>query len=282
MNPAVQEELASLRRDGPRRFARWDATAFDSVAAGPARALATALEGEQDATVALVSYLRLAQQAAGIGVLTRTEDGNGPRGSLLERLLLDVVPRTLAGVPAGQRAAALAQVWNVGEGLLREPAWVGRYVDAAAGSIDSLDGLAGRVARTLTPILQPAPPAAWSGDLRVTVLDLRAIHDPFLPSRIGLAAPTVLSVDDRRGGPTIGVLLRRSGCEPLGLFAGLGDFPEPGPLPSVAFTDGQAKVGTRGVALPGLRRCHAFAVAAAGFVVACAVDSQRLWVIESD
>jgi hypothetical protein len=34
------------------------------------------------------------------------------------------------------------------------------------------------------------------------------------------------------------------------------------------------------VPIPTLRRCHGFAVARAGFVAACAADSQRLWVLE--
>jgi hypothetical protein len=202
--------------------------------------------------------------------------------SLLERLLRDVVPRRLAAVPTGRRAAALAEVWNVGEGLLREPAWVGRYAAAACGRLDRLDDLAGSVARALAPVMQSPAPAAWTGGLRVSVLDLRAVHDPFLPGRVRVAAPTVLCVDDRRGGPSVGVLLRRGGCESLGLLNGLGDYPEPGQLPAVAFADGGATVGGRKVELPGRRRGHAHAVAAAGFVAACAADSQRLWVIESD
>jgi hypothetical protein len=57
---------------------------------------------------------------------------------------------------------------------------------------------------------------------------------------------------------------------------------EPGPLPEVAFADGRATVAARDVPLPAFRRCQSFAVARAGYVAACAPDSQRLWVIESE
>ncbi len=277
MTPAARDELTALRADGPRRFAGWDAAAFDAAAAGPARELAATLADEPDAAAAVVSYLRLLHQAAGTGVLTA-----GGRGSLLERLLLDVAPQRLKEVPAGRRAAALAEAWNVGEGLSREPAWVGRFAAAACAGLDRLDGVAAAVAHALAPVLRPPPPAAWRGGLRAAVLDLRKVHDPFLPGRVRVAAPAVVCVDDRRGGPSVGVLLRRGGCEPLGVLPGLGDHPEPGPLPAVSFADGRAAVGDRAVDVPGLRRCRAFAVAAAGFVVACADDSQRVWVIESD
>ena len=49
----------------------------------------------------------------------------------------------------------------------------------------------------------------------------------------------------------------------------------------MAFHDGRATVGGQEVEVPLLRECHTQAVARAGFVAACAVDSQRFWIVES-
>ena len=94
----------------------------------------------------------------------------------------------------------------------------------------------------------------------------------------------MLCVEDRRrAGLQIGVFLRhKQKSEALGVVSGLGEYDEPDTLPLVTFTDGKAKVGARVAEVPTLRKCHAYAVARAGFVVACAADSQRLWVIESE
>jgi hypothetical protein len=114
------------------------------------------------------------------------------------------------------------------------------------------------------------------------VLDLRSLHDDFLPGEISLAAPAVLRVAERRQAREAGVLLRRGGqSELLGLTEGLGDYAEADTGPPVEFHDGGATVGGRAVELPFLRACHRHAVAGAGFIAACAVDSQRLWIVES-
>jgi hypothetical protein len=220
----------------------------------------------------------------GTGALKQVAPGTAGWSNFLERLLVELVPAQLPLVAAAKRLAVLVQVWNLGEGLLREPAWVDRYVNACSATLKRLDQLEAFLVHALEPVLAAPPPAAWSGKTRVSVLDLRPVHAEFLPGRLRLAAPTVLCVEDRRRPELqIGVLLRRdSRSEPLGVLPGLGEYAEPGPLPEVSFADGGATVAAHAVPLPAFRRCQSFAVARAGYVVASAPDSQRLWVIESE
>jgi hypothetical protein len=282
MAPELERPLIELRRDGPRRFARWDGALFAAVAAGPAAALEEGLRGEPDAGPVLAAYLRLAQEAVGTASLRQPQVGGGWTG-FLERCLVELVPALLPRVPAGRRLPLLPRLWNLAEGLGREPAWLGRYVTACAGRLTDLADAEGFLVRTLEPVLAPPAPAAWQGPFAVTVLDLRPLHDEFLPGELALAGPALLRVDDRRRpGVQAGVLLRRGGqSELLGLTDGLGEYADAGPSPAVEFGDGQARVAGRAVELPALRACHRHAVARAGFVAACAADSQRLWVVES-
>jgi len=276
--------LAPIRDEGPRRFSRWDAAVFDAVATGPASALAERLAGQPDANAVLRGYLNLVQQGVGSGVVKHAVPGAAGWSSFLERLVVELVPVRLPEIAPERRLRVLVDAWNLGEGLLREPAWVDRYVNACASALPRLDALEDFLVRTLGPVLTPAPPAAWTGALKVTVLDLRAAHDEFLPGRMHLAAPTVLCVEDRRrAGLQVGVFLRRGQkSEPLGVVSGLGEYAESGNSPGVEIIDGKAKVGGRVAEVPTLRRCHGFTVARAGFVAASAPDSQRLWVIESE
>ncbi len=284
LTPAVLDEFARLRADGPRRFADWNATAFDEVAVGPAVTLTQSLRGEPDADTVVISYLRLTQEAVGTGAVKSGSTVPSGHTSFLAALSIDVLPTKLAQTLASRRLAVLVEAWNIGDGLRRGPAWFDRYVTACLGNLTDLDDLPGFVARTLGPVTAPSEPATWTGDFRVTVLDLRAAHDEFVPGRVRVAAPTLLAVDDRRrAGLQVGVLLRTGGgCELLGVFGGLDEYPEPGPKPDVRFEDQFATVGNRNVTIPTLRECYSFAVAQAGFVAAVASDSQRLWVIESD
>jgi hypothetical protein len=278
-----QKVLEEIRRDGPRRFARWDADLFDRVAAGPAATLADALQGQPDAAAATVAYLRLAEQAVGTGLLRRVRAEGGVWTTFLERCLVELVPALFPGVKAERRLPLLVKVWNLGEGLLREPPWLDRYVTACAGGLSNLADIEGFLVRTLEPVLTPAPPSAWRGPFAVTILDFRPLHEDFLPGALALAGPTLLRVDDRRlSGIQAAVLLKAGGrSELLGLTTGLGDYPEQGDGPGVEFYDGRATVGGQVVEVPLLRDCHTHTVARAGFVAACAEDSQRLWIVES-
>jgi hypothetical protein len=287
MSPNHATDIASLsvsvREEGPRRFARWDGELFDTIVAGPTRLLAEGLAGQPDTEAILVSYLEMIQQGVGLALLRPAAAGSGGWTSFLERSLVQSVPALLPRVPPGERLSLLVKVWNLGEGLLREPPWLDRYVTARAAELTDLKDIETFLVHTLEPVLVPPPPAAWQGPFAVAVLDLRRLHDEFLPGALGLAAPGVLRVmDRRRPGLEAGVLLRPRGrSELLGLTGSLGEYAETTPLPAVTFADGQMTIGGRLVPVPSLRRCQAHAVVRAGFVAACAIDSQRLWIVES-
>jgi hypothetical protein len=276
--------LAQLRDEGPRRFSRWDAAVFDAVVSGPVLALAERLAGQPDAHSVITGYLNLVQQGVGSGVVKHAVPGATGWSSFLERLVVELMPARLPEIAPERQLRVLVDAWNLGEGLLREPVWVDRYVNACANALPRLDALEDFLVRTLGPVLTPAPPATWTGTLKVAILDLRPAHDEFLPGKMHLAAPTVLCVEDRRrAGLQVGVFLRRGQkSEPLGIVSGLGEYAESGRLPGVEIIDGKAKIGGRIADVPTLRRCHGFTVARAGFIAACAPDSQHLWVIESE
>jgi hypothetical protein len=283
LSPELLGRLDELRRDGPRRFARWDASLFEALVPGPVHALAQALAGQEDAPAALAAYLTLLHQGVGLSAVRRAEVASAGWSSWLERCLVEKVPALLPRVPAGKRLPLLVKVWNLGEGLLREPAWLDRYVSACAVALEDLGTLETFLVRTLEPVLSAIPPANWKGPFTVTVVDLRPVQEEFLPGEITLAAPAVLRVADRRRpGTEVGLLLRRGGgSRPLGLMSGLGEFTESGDRPAVEFQDGRVQVAGQAVELPRLRRYHRHLVARSGFLVACAVDSQRLWIVES-
>jgi hypothetical protein len=273
--------IAELCRDGPRRFARWDRALFETVVGRTTPILCETLAGQSDLDVVLEGYLRLLQEAVGAGFLHTATPG-ASWTNFLERCLVERLPLLLPTVPAGRRLPLLARVWNLGEGLRREPRWLDRYVTACAHRLTDLTDLDGFLVRTMTPVLSPAPPVTWRGPFAVTVLDLRSLHDDFLPGEIVLAAPAVLRVADRRQTLEAGVLLQHGRqSELLGLTEGLVEYAETAPGPPVEFHDGIATLGGQSVELPFLRVCHRHMVVSAGFVAACAVDSQRLWIVES-
>jgi hypothetical protein len=281
--PELQGRLDELRHDGPRRFSRWDASLFEALAAGPFLALSEAIDGQADAGPVLAAYLALLHQSVGCAGVRRASAGPGGWATYLERCLVEQVPALLPSVPAGKRLPILVKAWNLCEGLLREPGWLDRFVCASASGLGGLEELEGFLVRTLEPVLSAAPPAAWQGPFTVTVLDLRPVHEEFLPGEITLAAPAVLRVTDRHhAGIEIGILLRAGGnSKPLGLLSGLGEFTDTNQTPIVEFRDGLVRVGSQEVAVPHLRSCHSHLAVRSGFVAACAVDSQRLWVLET-
>ncbi len=285
MSERLANVLTDLRQEGARRFAAWQPDLFDAVACGPGLTLWQALAEQPDAEAVFRGYLCLVQEAVGTAALrsAAAPPAGTPWSSFLERFLVQLVPDLLANVPSSERLPLLVKGWNLGEGLLGEPEWVDRYVNACAGRLRKLGDLEKFLVEALTPVLTPAPPSSWEGPFAVTVLDLRSAHDDFLPGALSLAAPTVLCVQDRRLPHTqVGVLLRpKRKSELLGLTQGLSGYEDAGPRPAVTIEDGRARVGEHVIALPHLRRCSHSLVARAGFVVASALDSQRLWIVEA-
>src|SRR4051794_1358012 len=106
MSRDVADTLERLRREGPRRFARWDAALFEAVVNGPAVTLAAGLADQPDRDATLAAYLTLAQQAVGTGVLRQPFSGGRWTG-FLERCLVELVPALLPAVPGDRRVPLL-------------------------------------------------------------------------------------------------------------------------------------------------------------------------------
>ena len=289
----MTEELEEqIEREGRRRFAAWDGALFRDVCAGPARTLARRLGGAPGADRVVAAYLRLAAEAVGLGHIERAgfdalvRDGKdiAAAPSLLAVLWLLLVPAKLGREGgADQKLALLAELWNLGEGLLSEPAWINRYVTSAAAGLGDLRDAAEFLVGVLEPALVPARAARFEGPFALTVLDGRAVDDELLPGDMHLAAPAVLCVHDRlRPAIHAAVFLRPGRASSfLGLMPCLGDGPAESGLPPVELSEGVAKIGELSVPLPTITSAHEALLAGSGFLVVSAVDSQRLWVVET-
>jgi hypothetical protein len=257
---------------------------------GPARDLWAGIQGQPFGDQTLAAYLGLLREAVAAGYVRGAvraapapADAAPPWRSCLEYCLITAAPGDVPRLPPDARVALLAKVWNLGEGLLREPAWVDRYVVSRLGELDGLSNLEAFLVDVLAPVLEPPPPAHWRGPLRVTLLDLRPSVDDLLPGKMSMAAPTLLTVQDRsRPSLYVNVLLRRQGqSQALGASGELSAYAVTGRVPGVEFTRDRVTVGEHAVELPFLGHVHEHLVVPAGFVVASAPDSQRLWIVES-
>ena len=72
MEATFEERVTAVRRDGPRRFARWDAALFEAVATGPLLTLGQRLAGPPSAELVITAYLRMLEEAIGTQVLRQT------------------------------------------------------------------------------------------------------------------------------------------------------------------------------------------------------------------
>jgi hypothetical protein len=274
-------------REGRRRYARWDADLYQTLCGGPVRKLWQRLQGRAQAAAVFAGYLELVREALGAGYILPPKEAGEPGrvgwANFLAFCLVRLIPERLAAVADDQQLPLLAKVWNLGEGLLQEPAWVDRFVLAGAGELARLEDIETFLERMLEPALTPAPPAAWQGPFGLSVLDARPLYDEFLPGEMYLAAPTVLCVRDRRRPDLyLGVFLRPQGrSQFLGLTSSLDAYTDGGELPPVRWAERRALIGERAVDMPFLRRPHRHLLTRSGFLVASAVDSQRLWVVES-
>jgi len=278
MDSAALDYLRQLGAEGPRRFSQWDAALF--VAYGRT-VLPEAWERLPSGCArSFAGLAAMVQQGIGEGYLASDPESN-PQ-NFLEFCLRNWLPEVLAGLPAEEHMPLLARVWNLGEGLLREPEWVNVYVMARIGELRGARTPEAVLADVLRPLMEPAPPARWEAPYRVTLLALRPASDEFLPGEMQLAAPTVLVVSDRRRPVRLGIHLRREGqSEVLGTFGPSGPFQdEPAAVP-VAWAGGRARIRGDDVWLPFLAGPFRWTLVRAGYLVANAADSQKLWIVES-
>jgi hypothetical protein len=176
-----------------RRFARWNPGAWQALVDGPARGLAGALSREPAATAnaLLRSYLELAAEGVGQGLLSTKP----PFPNVLSLLWVHVVPRQLATLPAPDRAAALAEAWNLGEALEAQPGWLRALFLRLCSTVElaSLRSVVDDVQRRALD-----PPAGRLGtDLKPTWIHLAAEDPRFLPGALHFVSPTVCCVHDR-------------------------------------------------------------------------------------
>jgi hypothetical protein len=272
---------AEVAAHGRRASSRFDAARFQAVAAGRGRVLWLQLTGEPHGAAVLRSYLRLVAEASAMGCLV--EDPRGGQRDFLSELLVSLIPERLVDVAPERRAPCLAALWNLGEGMLQEPVWLNRFAIAFTGEVADLLALPDHLAAVLEPVLVPRPPSQWLGPCTLQVLDPRPIADGFLPGAMHLAAPPLVCVHDRRrAGAQLGVLLEHGGrSRLLGATPCLGTTVQDGARPAVTFAPGQLAVGGHEVALGWLREPLEKLVTSTGFVLASAVDSQRLWVVDT-
>jgi hypothetical protein len=171
----------------------------------------------------------------------------------------------------------------VGEGLHREPPWKGRLANVLVPDVD-LDRLGEALAATLEPLLVVPRTSSFGGPFALHLLDLREVDDDFLPGAMHAAAASIVCVHDRlRSERHAAVALAARGASrTLGTSPCLSDAP-PGTDGAVDAVLGPGKVMVAGreVALAAVSAPQAHLVMASGFVVVSAVDSQRLWVLES-
>lgn len=290
------EELLSavdhFEREGARRFSRWDNALYRAFIEGPGDALLTGMTGGGQGTAADVArvfeaYLRLVVEAIGCGYVDASSldpAGERPAPSLMVLLLVDRAPALLPRAPVASRVPQLARAWNLAEGLFGEPLWLNRAVAAALSGVDSLSELDRRLLRVLEATVTPKARAALAGPFSVRSLDTRTVDHAFLPGAMHFSAPSLLCVHDRkRRGVHAGLLLGPKGAGSLlgpGPCLGRPD-KEDIDLPTITFVPGGLRVGDAKLPLSLFQRGHSAAASRAGYLVASALDSQRLWIAES-
>ncbi len=278
--------VAAVAAEAASQHARFDAAVFRTVMSLSGAQLAEGIAGSDGAPALLRSYARLVAEAIGTGLLDlpRVEaqtGGDGPR-DLLAWGLLRAAPTLLPQCAPDRRPHHLATLWNLGEGILREPPWLNTYASTFVSAFTDLDALPTHLAALLAPVLRSRPGARWKGPFTTTIADTRPRLHGFLPGELHLAAPSVVCVHDRREATHLAILF--SAGAPAQLFGpvpclGRDHRDTSAPVASVA-ADVLTVDGTA-LALEHLHDPHTFAVSSGGFAVVSAVDSQRLWIIES-
>jgi hypothetical protein len=207
---------------------------------------------------------------------------SGKPANLMEYYVRDGLMVRLIQASPQQSFSLLADTWNLLEGLLREPRWVNSYVMARARELDNEDGLHSFLVRELNPLFERTSPSTWNGPSRVSMLSLRDGDDEFLPGEMHLVAPTVLAVKDRRRDTSWGVLLRKQGQSELaGLFGDTSPYVEEPSFTPPRWQGEWTSFGKERIRLPFLLEPLHWLQVRAGFLVASAINSQKLWIVES-
>jgi hypothetical protein len=278
MDKSAIDRLQQLGEEGPRRFSHWDPTLFAAYCRTMLPAAWERLSSGGERTFAELATM--VQHGIGEGYLK--VDPEAAPANFLEFCIRSWLPDVLPGLPAEEHLPLLARAWNLGEGLLQEPDWVNEYVMCRIVEMHVGRAPEEILVEILRPLMEPAPTARWEAPYRVTILSMRPEDDEFLPGAMQLAAPTILVVSDRRRPARLGIHLRPEGRSiVLGAFGPPGAYPEePAGVP-VTWEGGDARIGDVKVPLPFLAGPMHWTLVPAGYLVASAVDSQKLWIVES-
>ncbi len=278
--------VAQMSRLGSTTYAQWDAQAYARLT----RTASTLWErlGEDGApqVEALRAYLRLGQEALARGLLIpgaeeaeEAEETVEPEG-LLARLWLHTIPAQAASVPVEQLPAILVDLWNLAQGLRGEGLWLDRAVGPCLDETTALGSVEATIATGLEALFSSGSEPDWAR-LWVGSLDLRPVASTFIPGRMHLLAPRVVCIHDRRSeDECVGLRLGEGGGELLGCIDCGEPHEDSRPLPPLDWSmRSVVRIGERAVDLPLLGQVHASLPVPDGYIVASAVDSQRLWVV---
>lgn len=274
-----------LRERGRRQFGVWNDAAFDDYLAGPANILQRNLQWEDKKNpdaASVGNFLILVYEGIGAGWLGAIESGVPPP-TFLAHCLTTIVPHRLRNVPRPERSEVLRSVWNLSEGLARQPQWLNQYAIARTNWSIDLRKLDRHLADILAPVISPQPAATWQAGMQLQVLNLRDKDDAFVPGKMYLASPAVLCVENRIAPTkTLAVLLQKPGKSTvLGSVGRLPEHVESFAPPSIDAQADAILINGRRIDAPLIAAPRQALCAAAGFVIVSVDDSQRLWLVES-
>ena len=282
----LEKLVEQLSEQGPRQFAAWSQEAFDAYIEGPVKQLGQYLEWqdkEKPDPNSVENLVRLVFEGIGAGWLKPKTD-DAPATTFLAHCLWTLVPYQLGQLSLEERGIALQKVWNIGEGLAREPQWLNQFAITRTDWQTELINIDTHLEKALAPALTPMDSSDWSGKLKLQVIDLRQRFDEFVPGRMYLAAPAVLCLEDRTSpSETVALLLQRKGnTEILGSVGKLPEHEEPtsSSLTVEALENG-IRINGCIVDAPLIHRPRQTIAVSSGFVAVTAEDSQRLWLVEA-
>ena len=285
MSTTADDLIPQLREQGPRRVAKWTEDAFDGFLAGPVANLLRSLKwSDKDLPDPHVvpNYIRMVYEGVGAGWLG-IPDYNIPATTFLGHCLQMLVPSAIGNVPLMRRSQVLQQVWNLGEGLAKEPKWLNQYAITQTDWSVDIQKLEVHLAKILAPVLSPVQPSTWSGKLQLSIINLRQKSESFVPGHLYLACPALLCIADRIDPQqNLAILLRKHGkSELLGAVGRLPEYTETFDSPKVAANSDDITINSQRIDAPLLSAPQQVLCVEAGFVAVTAVDSQRLWLVDA-
>ena len=285
MSGQIDELIEKLRVQGARQFAAWNSEAFNNYLDGPVQNLTMQLEWREKNDVdvdSIKNLVRMIYEGVGMGWLIPHGEGQPP-ATFLAHVLWNLVPHQLGQVAPKNRGIVLSRIWNLAEGLAREPQWMNQFVISRTDWSTDITKLESILTSILTPVLTPLPAARWDQPLGLHVIDLHKSQEGFLPGHMGLAAPAILSIEDRcRPGLFLAIWLKKGkNSEVLGLVRQLPEYHESYDPPKIDASEDAVNVNGIKIETPLLMTPHQVLCVSSGFVVISSEDSQRLWLVEA-